>query len=88
MPFRFAATQRDESLFLKPLKDGPIFRKLKPTLTAALEMVDQTVPNIPVDLPVGTLRVSNREVVLPASYLLVDLANEFRHRLETLLAVG
>jgi hypothetical protein len=62
--------------------------ELESTLTASLEMVNQALAHIPVDLPVGGSRIANREVVLPALQLLVDLANEFRRRFEALLAVG
>lgn len=69
------------ALRLEPLIDGPIFGELEPAPTASLEMLDQTLTDIPVDLPAGPVWVSNREVRLPAAQLLVDLANEFRYRL-------
>jgi hypothetical protein len=59
MPFRLAAAQRDQPLLLEPLKDGAIFGELESALTAALEVLYQTLPNVPVDLPVGGLRISD-----------------------------
>jgi hypothetical protein len=53
MPFRFTAAQRDQALFLEPLKDGPVFRELEPALTAPLEMLDQSLTDILVDFLVG-----------------------------------
>jgi hypothetical protein len=54
MPFRLAAAERYQALFLEPLIDGPIFGELEPALTASLEVLDQTLTNIPVDLPVAS----------------------------------
>src|SRR5712672_3574519 len=87
MPFRFAAAQRDQPLLFEPLKNGSIFGELESTLTASLEMLDQTLPNVPVDLPVGGLRISDGKVVLPASQLPVDFADEFCDRFVALPAV-
>src|SRR5579872_288262 len=57
-------------------------------LAAALQMPDQTVPNIALDLTVGAGGVAKREVVHPTSQMPIQLANQDGDRLEALTTPG
>jgi hypothetical protein len=59
MPFRLAAARRDRPLLFEPLKNGSIFGKLESAPTASLEVLYQTLSNIPIDLPAGGLPISD-----------------------------
>src|SRR5258706_2741155 len=51
-------------------------------------MLDQTVLNVALDLTVGTQGIPKGKVVRPAFQMSIDLANEHRNRLETLMTIG
>src|SRR6266850_4598653 len=51
-------------------------------------MPDETASHVPVDLPVHASGVPEREVVRPASQVPIQLSNQSRDRLETLMTVG
>ena len=51
-------------------------------------MLDQTVPNIALDLTVGAGGVAERKVIHPAFQMPIQLANQDWNRLETLTTLG
>src|SRR5712675_3032207 len=57
-------------------------------LAASLQMLDETALNKAVDLTVNTRRVPEGEVVRPAFQVPIQLSNQNRDRLETLMTVG
>src|SRR5215467_1483409 len=57
------------------------------SLAPALQMLDQTVPNVALDLTVGTRGIPKGEVVHPALQMPIQLSNQDRNRLMTLMTV-
>src|SRR5215472_897240 len=56
-------------------------------LAASLQMLDQTVPNVALDLTVGTGGVPEGKVVHPAFQVPIQLSNHDRDGLMTLMTV-
>src|SRR6267154_5195301 len=57
-------------------------------LAASLQMLDETALNIAIDLTVDAHGVPDGKVVRPASQMPIQLSNQNRNRLETLMTVG
>src|SRR5260370_37457242 len=72
---------------LKVLQQGDALRWPKRPLAAPSEMLHQTAAYVPVDLPVSRDRISDRKVGRPTLHLPVEVADQYRDRLETLLTV-
>ena len=66
---------------------GLPFRGLIRPLAAALQMLDQTALNMAFDLTVGARGVPNGKVVRPSSQVPIQLSNQDRDGLKTLMTV-
>src|ERR1017187_5648756 len=66
----------------------PSLRRPVRPLAAALQMLDETAPNVSIDLAVGARGVPNGKVVRPPFQVPIQLANQHRDRLETLMTLG
>ncbi len=64
----------------------PLRRTVRP-LTAPLQMLNQTALNVAFDLTVSAYWVSEGKVIRPTFQVPVQLANQDRDRLETLMTV-
>src|SRR6266581_5681493 len=62
-------------------------RPVRP-LATSLQMLDQTALNMALDLTVGTRGISQGEVVRPSSQVPIQLSNQNRNWLKTLMTVG
>src|ERR1039457_6768418 len=66
----------------------PSLRRPVRPLAAALQMLDETAPNVSIDLAVGARGIPKGKVVRPPFQVPIQLANQHRDRLETLMTVG
>jgi hypothetical protein len=67
---------------------GRSLRRPVRSLTAALQMLDQTALNVVLDLTVDAGRVSEGKVIDPAFQMPIQLSDERRNRLKTLMTVS
>src|SRR5207244_12782782 len=75
---------RRSPLFPYTTRFRSVWRPVRP-LAASLQMLDQTVPSISINLAVGARGIPERKVVPPALHLSIQLSNQARDWLETLM---
>src|SRR5277367_1818851 len=80
--------QFHQSQLLEKIEPPDSFRRPEWSLTAALQMPDEALADEPVDLPVNVSAVSEGKVVRPPFQVPVQLIDQHRDRLETLMTVG
>jgi hypothetical protein len=67
---------------------GLAFSRMIGSLTAPLQVPDETAAHVPVDLPVHASGIPKGKVVRPAFPVPIQLSNQDRDRLEALMTVS
>src|SRR5271165_2116082 len=79
--------QRNQPQARQMLQPDLPFGRLVGPLAAALQMLDQSAPNISIDLTVGAGGVSEGEIVRPSFQVPIQLANQDRNWFEALMTI-
>src|SRR5271167_352514 len=82
------ARQFHQSQLLEEIEPPDSFRRPEWSLTAPLQMPDEALADEPIDLPVNVPAVSEGKVVHPPFQVSVQLIDQHRDWLETLMTVG